>query len=205
MGNEEQRAGRGPITTAVLFAQLWRTLGNTEQRVEALREELRKFPRRPHRELAAKLNTPCGRCGQVVRVGANVCWLPAVEGGKSVVFHWPCAPGWVTARAEELALACTRNAVETLDRLDETILGDSALLAARVAVLHAERFPAGCPGLCEACVARLGIPLVTCTTCRRQNVPVVDGKLKPHDRYVGGRPGYRARAQACEASGRKIR
>jgi hypothetical protein len=69
---------------------------------------------------------------------------------------------------------------------------------------HAELYPNGCGGgLCEACVRRLKLEVVTCTTCGNSRVPVQYGVLTPHDRYVGGRRGYRARPQECEGSGRK--
>lgn len=82
----------------------------------------------------------------------------------------------------------------------------SEQLKVKVAAMHAERFLSGCAGYCEACVARLGIELVTCPICRNARVPLEPvGTLVHHDRMVGARPGYRARAQLCDGSGMKTK
>ena len=47
--------------------------------------------------------------------------------------------------------------VALADGVDAATRGDSQGVDAAVERLHATRYPHGCPGLCEACVKRLGL------------------------------------------------
>jgi hypothetical protein len=99
------------------FPRFWRKLGHTAVRVNEYVAELRLFPERPWRNLVARLNTPCGRCAYPVRKGDKVCWLPAANGHKSIVFHWSCAPAWAGVLAgsdKEREIAMARSMMEVL-------------------------------------------------------------------------------------------
>lgn len=76
--------------------------------------------------------------------------------------------------------------------------------AADVARAHAALYPAGCPRLCEACAARLGVALATCPACGRVRVPTVGGELFAHDRVVAREDGFRGTRIPCAAGTRPL-
>ena len=88
----------------------------------------------------------------------------------------------------------------------QTVEVTRAEMVAAIEGAHADRYPAGCPGWCDACVARCRPSLVVCPAgCGNPSLYAQAGKVPPHDVRVGARAGYRGRWQACDGGGRPVR